>query len=75
MKAGDRIKMDERTSSDRSWFDDDVYIIKNIIKTHTDGNSIVELDKKHKYINTWYLRLLTPKEIRNLKLQKLNETR
>ena len=28
MKVGDKIKMDERTSSDRSWFDTDIYIIK-----------------------------------------------
>jgi len=73
MKVGDIIKMNERTSFNRSWFDDDIYIIKKVIKNNSDGNSLVKLNKKHKLISTWYLRLLTLKEIRKLKLQKISQ--
>ncbi len=73
--VGDIIKMNERTSFNRSWLDDDIYVIKKVIKNNSDGNSLVELNKKHKLINTWYLRLLTLKEIRKLKLKKINENR
>lgn len=73
--VGDIIKMNERTSFNRSWFDDDIYFIIKVIKNNSDGNSLVELNKKHKLINTWYLRLLTQKELRKQKLKKINENR
>ena len=82
--VGSMIKLNQeqikRCGHDSRWTrTEEVYTISKILRFSGDDHMLIELDRNlpdnSKIINTFYLRLLTLKEIRRQKLIEINENR